>query len=100
MTFAELERFFDSRRRIEKMRAQEKASFDYILADLIGRSIGRICSSASKLPEISEVYPSLFENQEIQEKKREQKAELSALRFKMFAQSFNQRFNKEVPNSK
>ena len=95
MTLAEFERAMASKRRILKAKEQEKASFDYLLADLIGKSIARIYSSSATMPEISEVYPSLFDSKEIQEKKREQKAELSALRFKLFAKSYNDRF-KEV----
>ena len=96
MTLAELERAIQSKRRVEKIRAQEKASFDYILADLIGRSIARTQSSANKMPEISEAYPSLFDSQEIEEKKAEKKAELSVLRFKLFANAHNEKFNKEA----
>ena len=96
MTLGELERAINSKRRVEKLRAQEKASFDYILADLIGRSFARTQSSANHMPEISEVYPSLFDSQEIQEKKQEQQAELSVLRFKLFAQAYNDKFNKEA----
>lgn len=81
-----------SKRRMMKAQAQEKASFDYLLAGLIGKSIARIYSSAATMPEISEVYPSLFDSAEIQEKKQAQKAELSALRFKLFAKSYNDRF--------
>lgn len=92
MTLAELERALASKRRMMKAQAQEKASFDYLLANLIGKSVARIYSSTVTMPEISEVYPSLFDSQEIQEKKREQKAELSAIRFKLFAKSFNDRF--------
>ena len=92
MTLAELDRAMASKRRMLKAQAQEKASFDYILADLIGKSVARIYSSTNTIPEISEVYPSLFDSQEIQEKKQEQKAELSALRFKLFAKSYNDRF--------
>lgn len=95
MTLAELERLTKSKLRVEKARAQEKATFDYILADLIGKSIGRMFSSSVTYPEISEVYPSLFEKEDMQEKKQEKKAELSALRFKHFAESYNKRF-KEV----
>ena len=98
MTLAELERAIESKRRVKKIEAQEKASFDYILADLIGRSVGRIYSSATKIPEISEVYPSLFDSKVFEEKKQEQKAELSVLRFKQFANSHNKRF-KEVAKS-
>ena len=98
MTLAELERAINSKRRVEKVRAQEKASFDYILAEVIGRSIARIQSSANRMPEIGEVYPSLFDTEEIQQKKQEKKAELSALRFKLFADSYNKKFRKEVAN--
>lgn len=95
MTITEIERAIASKKRIIKVQAQERASFDYILADLIGRSVGRIYSSSTKIPEIGEVYPSLFDTQEVEEKRAEKKAELSALRFKQFAQSFNKKFKKE-----
>ena len=101
MTLAELERVLNSKRRVEKKRLQEKASLDYILADLIGRSIARLQSSANHMPEIVEVYPTVFDSKEIQEKKEEKQVELSALRFKLFAQSYNDRFkSKEAQNSK
>lgn len=92
MTFAELDRTLSSRKRVMKHEAQERASFDYILADLIGRSVGRIYSSSTKIPEIAQAYPALFDDEEIQQKKAEKQAELSVLRFKQFADSFNKRF--------
>lgn len=96
MTIGELKRAIESRKRVIKMQAQEKASLDYILADLIGRSIGRIYSSSTKIPPINEVYPTLFDSEEIEDKVAEKKAELSALRFRQFADSFNRRWqNKE-----
>ena len=79
-----------------KRKAQERASFDYILADLIGRSVARIHSSSNQLPEISEAYPTLFDSKEIEERKATKKAELSALRFKQFAASFNKKFKEEA----
>jgi hypothetical protein len=96
MTLAEIERAINSKKRVKKQQEQEQAAFHYILADLIGRSVARIYSSSAKLPEITEVYPSLFDNQEMEEKKQEQREELSALRFKQFAQAYNKKFNKEV----
>lgn len=96
MTLAELRRAIESKRRVEKIRAQEKASFDYLLADLIGRSVARLQSSSNKMPELSEAYPSLFNTEEIQEKKAEKKAELSALRFKLFADAHNQKYKQGV----
>ena len=95
MTIGELQIAFESKKRLHMLQAKEKASYDYILADLIGRSIGRLLSSSNKMPEISEVYPSLFDSQEIAEKKQEKKDELSVLRFKQFAQSHNEKFKKE-----
>lgn len=96
MTIAELERATLSRARVVKREAQEKATYDYILADVIGKSIARIYNSANHMPDIGQVYPTLFDSQEIEEKRQEQRAKLSALRFKQFAQSFNQNFSKEV----
>lgn len=96
MTLAELERAISSKKRVKKQQDQERAAFDYILADLIGRSVARIYSSSAKLPEITEVYTTLFDNQGYQEKKQEQLEELSALRFRQFAQAYNKKFNKEV----
>lgn len=91
MTVGELERAIASKQRTELLRAKERASYDYILADLIGRSISRVYSSSAKMPEISEAYPSLFNSQEIEEKKQEQRDELSALRFKLFAEAYNKK---------
>lgn len=95
MTLAELDRAIASKKRIQKQQAQEKASYDYILADLIGRSVSRIYNSSNKLPEISAVYPTLFDIKDIEQKKTDTKMQLSALRFKQFAQSFNEKY-KEV----
>lgn len=95
MTFAELTRLFESKARTLKIQEQQKASFDYILADLIGRSISRLYNSSNKMPTMSDVYPNLFSKEEEAEKIQKKKEELSILRFKQFAQSYNSRF-KEV----
>ena len=92
MTIAELIREMESKKRIQKARAQEKATFDYILADLIGHSISRIYNSSATYPEISTIYPTLFDSKEIEFQKQAKTAELSALRFKQFASSYNQKF--------
>lgn len=98
MTFAELDRYTESQNRIIKRQEREKASFDYILADLIGRSVARIYNSSNKMPAVAEAYPSLFDGEEMKEKIQEKKDSLSALRFKQFAQSHNKKFTKEVGN--
>lgn len=96
MTLAEVNRVVESKQRVDKRKQQEKASFDYILADLIGRSVARVYSSSNKLPAIEEVYTSIFDAKELQDQKEAKQAELSALRFKQFAQAYNKKFNKEV----
>lgn len=92
MTLAEVIRYIESRKRIQKQEEQQKASFDYILADLIGRSISRIHSSSNKMPDITEAYPTLFNTEEIEAKRQEKKDEASIARFKQFAQIHNKKF--------
>ena len=99
MTLAEIERAIESKQRVMKSEAQQRASYDYKLADLIGRSVSRIYSSSATLPELSEIYPSLFDSKEIEEYKQEQRMNLSAIRFKQFATSYNKRFKEEAKNS-
>lgn len=98
MTLAELVRAIESKKRIIKQQEQERATYDYILADLIGHSVARVYSSKTKYPSIAEAYPSLFNSEDIEEKQQEKRDELSALRFKQFAQSYNRKFKKEVGN--
>ena len=98
MTLAEINRAANSKIRMTKIEDEKKASFDYILADLIGRSISRVYNSSNKMPSLSEAYPSLFSKEEEVETIQQKKNELSALRFKQFANSHNKRF-KEVAKS-
>ena len=98
MTLAEINRAANSKIRMTKIEDEKKASFDYILADLIGRSVSRIYSSSSKMPSLSEAYPSLFSKEEEVKTIQQKKNELSALRFKQFANSYNSKY-KEVAKS-
>lgn len=92
MTLAEINRRVDSYNRKYKIEQQEIATHNYILADLIGRSVSRVYHSANHMPDICEVYPTLFDSKEMEEKRAEQKAELSALRFKQFAKAYNKKY--------
>lgn len=97
MTLAELIRAIESKRRMIAAQAKERASYDYILADLIGKSISRVYSSSNSMPTIAAAYPSLFDSEEQQELQQQRKMELSALRFKQFANAFNSKYKqKEV----
>lgn len=93
MTIGELSRAVRSKLRVKKLEAQQKASYDYTLAQIIGRACGMAFGTIkSEFPDIGNVYPTLFDSEEIKQKKQEKQAELSALRFKQFAESFNQRY--------
>lgn len=100
MTISEIERAMLSRKRVLDREARQKANFDYILADLIGRSIGRIYSSTTNIPDIYSVYPTLFSSQEIEEEKAQRQAELSTIRFRLFAKAHNDKYNQEVAKNK
>lgn len=99
MTFAELDRLVESKKRMDHFKLKEKATFDYILANLIGRAFAAGMDSKAEFPDIHEVYPSLFDPKQREEEKQELTNQLSALRFKQFAQSYNKRY-KEVANDK
>lgn len=92
MTLAEFDRYISSRRRVQEREAKEKASFDYILGDLIGRSIARVYNSSNTYPAIYDAYPAFFEKETIEEAQQERQDELSAQRFMAFAESFNKKF--------
>lgn len=92
MTLAEITRHIESYNRRQEIQQKERATFDYILADLIGRSVARTQHSANKLPRIDEAYPSLFKTEDVEAQKQERQIELSALRFRRFALAHNEKF--------
>ena len=99
MTVGEIVRKIESYNRCFMAKSKEKATYDYIQATLIVKGVSICLGSKEKFPSIQEAYGELF-NDEI-EKQREmaeaKQAELSILRFKQFAQTYNKNFkNKEV----
>lgn len=93
MTPGEVNRAIASSNRITKLKAREKASYDYIQANLIVKGISKCLGDKSSFPSIEEAYPGIFDEviREQEEKLQKRKDELSALRFKQFAQSYNNR---------
>lgn len=92
MTLAEVQRKFESYKRMRELQQKEKATFDYILADLIGISIGRIYDKHTHYPKIEDVYPALFTEEVDSEKEQEEKDKKNIARFREFANSFNKRW--------
>lgn len=92
MTLAEVERYFKSKARVMKAQERKQASFDYMLAELIGRSMSRVYSSANKMPPIYEVYPTLFSEQEIIAERAKRDRERFMAGLQQFANSYNKKF--------
>ena len=100
MTIGEVIRAIESKNRLIKIEAKEKASYDYILANLIAKGVSLAFGGRGNFPTIEEAYSSIFQ-EEIKAKEKEieeQRINLSVLRFQQFAQSYNKRYenNKEV----
>lgn len=94
MTFAEVERAAECWQRKQNRELKEKATLAHILADLVGHSVARIYKENYKMPTLQEAFPSLFEEEKTEEEKEQQAAatmELSALRFRQFAQAYNKK---------
>ena len=103
MTLAEVQRAVKSKIRVQKIEVREKATYDYIQAQLIIKGISQVLGDKSDFPTLEETYPGVFDDvaEEQKAKIEQQKMNLSALRFKQFAQSYNSNFkNKEVANDK
>lgn len=100
MTPGEVLRSIASFNRRTRLEAQEKASYDYIQAQLIIKGVGICLGDKSEFPSLQEAYPKLFDDlvEKQEEEVQQKKMELSTLRFIQFAQSYNNKFKrKEVP---
>lgn len=96
MTIAEISRYINSYNRQYKYKQKQDAINIYLLADLVGASVGRLYKG--KFPRIQEVFPSLFEEDQLDEEYQKKKDEISAQRFLQFAEAFNKNFSGGVVN--
>ena len=98
MTIAEVARYIDSVNRVDKIKARERASYDYIQAALIVRGVSICLGAKDNFPPLQEAYSGLFAEDAAQQQETAQnnKMLLSALRFKQFAHSYNNKFNNKV----
>ena len=102
MTLREIERAIQSHIRVKKVEAQERATYEYIQASLIIKGVGMVLGSKEEFPTVEEAYPGIFEDlvEKKQEEIQQKKDELSALRFKQFAQSFNRNYQEVAKDDK
>jgi hypothetical protein len=96
MTLREIENYVKSKQRVRRLENQEKATYDYIQATLIIKGVGLVLGSKEEFPTVEQAYPGVFEDlvEKKQDELQEKKDELSALRFRQFAQSYNNKFVK------
>lgn len=90
MTYSEVKRAIRTKQKVETIELRQRAIFDYKHAQLV--SIG----FANKLPEIWDMYPTLFDGEEEMQKRAQRQAELSVLRFINFAESHNKKFTEDT----
>ena len=97
MTLGEIRRAIKSKIRVHKLQAQEHASYDYVLAQLITKGVGKVLGDKGDYPTLEEVYPEIFKDivEDRKAKAEARKMDLSALRFKQFANFHNNKY-KEV----
>lgn len=91
-----MNRAIEAKQRAHRREAQEKAYFDYTLADAIGRSVARLYSDSNEFPKIEELYSGLFDKQEIEQERQKRADDISMIRFKQFAKTFNKKLEMEV----
>lgn len=91
MSIGEVARRAKSYERTYRRKLKDKASFDWILGNLIGISVGRCLSSDATYPEIYEAYPTIFSSEEVGELKQKEQDERSVANFLAFATAHNLR---------
>lgn len=69
---------------------------DFLLAQLIGRAGAIHYRGKGSMPEIATVYPSLFDQEEYQEKKQAKQAEIFSIQLRQFANFHNQKLAEEA----
>ena len=91
MTLAEIARAIESKKRILDVEEKRQAIFVYTLADLIGHSVARIHNKNNTMPTIGEVFPSLFNTKEEQERQQALKLERFKAQLLQFTNSHNEK---------
>lgn len=93
MTLGEIQRLVTSRNRVKSIQDKERAAFDYIQAQLIVKGVAAVVAGGDGMPELYEAYGVIFndDKQKKYEEKQKLKDELSALRFKQYANFHNKK---------
>lgn len=93
MSLDEIRRYKESYTRRYQREHKKNINYMYILADLIGMSNSRIHIKNARYPQIHELFPNLFKEEDTIDEELEEKKAVAWIY--QFANSYNRRFNKE-----
>lgn len=92
-TLAQINRYVESYNKQQENQLQEKAYFDYQLANLIGLSVSRLLNKNAKYPEFRKAYPFIKRGTE-KEVDEEWEMEKQHIKLMEWAEQMNKKFEK------
>lgn len=92
-TLAQVTRYVESYNKQQENQLQEKAYFDYQLANLIGMSLSRLLNKNAKYPEFRKAYPFIKSDTE-KEVDEEWEMEKQHIKLMEWAEQMNKKFEK------
>ncbi len=92
-TLAQVTRYVEAHNKQQANQLQEKAYFDYQLANLIGMSVARLLSKSAKYPEFSKAYPFINQDQS-KEVDEEWEMEVQRNKIREWAEQMNKKIDK------
>ena len=90
-TLAQVTRYVESYNKQQEEQLQEKAYFDYQLANLIGMSVARLLSKDAKYPTFEKAYP-FISNTQPKEVEEEWEMEVQHNKLREWAEQMNKKF--------
>lgn len=97
MTIAEIDRAAESYKRRYENEAKQRATFDYVLAQMISIGMNKAINGGdAEFPAIEEIYPTLFVERAVakKESKNELKNMAFAIQLKQFSKQHNDKLKK------
>lgn len=92
-TLAQVTRYIEAYNKQQQNELQEKAYFDYQLANLIGVSVSRLLSKDAKYPSFEKAYPFINQSAQAKEDNEEWEMEVQHHRLREWAEQMNKKFS-------
>ena len=92
MDIDEVLRYIDIENQRRKQSKLQTAYNIYNLADLVSGSVARLFAKGYQYPEIEDVFPDLFTNDEKEAIKQDRMNKVNTARFLQFANAYNQKY--------